>query len=408
MFAPLLNPARFKGLRGGRGGAKSHFVADRLIEDCFYEHHRVACLREYQTSMQESSKQLLADKIRVLELEDYFRVMNTEIVGPNDSLVVFKGLQGNSVFSLKSMEGFDRAWVEEAQATSQASLDVMSPTFRAKGTELYFSWNPFDTDDPVEKLFNENEGDPDFICVTSSYKDNPWFPESIRRDMERDRIRDPDKYAHVWLGGYQRLTQARVFHNWRITEFETPEDARFFFGADWGFSIDPTVLIRCWLRGKSLMVDYEAYKVGCEIVDTPALFDTVPGSRKWPIRADSARPETISHMKANGFPNMTAAVKGKNSVEDGVEFLKSYDIVVHPRCVRTSDELSKYSYKVDKRTNDVLPVLDDKANHVIDSLRYALEGERLAPKKLNINRELIQRIQGHTRPTPRAARVLYG
>jgi phage terminase large subunit len=354
--------------------------------------------------MQESSKQLLQDKIRDLGLEDHFRIMNTEIIGPNESLMVFKGLQGNSVFSLKSMEGFDRVWVEEAQSSSQASLDVMSPTFRTDGTELYFTWNPIDEDDPVEKLFNSNAGDQDFICVTTTYADNPWFPTALRRDMERDRVREPDKYAHVWLGGYQRLTQARVFHNWRIVPFETPEDSRFFFGADWGFSVDPSVIVRCWIRGKSLMVDYEAYKVGCEIVDTPDLFDKVPESRKWPIRADSARPETISYMQANGFPKITGAVKGKNSVEDGVEFLKSYDIVVHPRCVHTSDELSKYSYKIDKRTGDVLPVLDDSSNHVIDSLRYALEGERLAPKKLNISRELIGRVQGHGR----AMRVLHG
>lgn len=406
MFAPLLKPARYKGARGGRGGAKSHFVADKIIEDCFYEHHRVACLREYQTSMQESSKQLLQDKINALGLENDFRVINTEISGPNDSLIVFKGLQGNAVFSLKSMEGFDRVWVEEAQSISQASLDVMSPTFRVDGTEMYFTWNPFDDDDPVEKLFNENVDDPDFICVTSTWEDNPWFPEALRRDMERDRRRDPDKYAHVWLGEYQKVSQARVFHNWRITDFETPDDTRFFFGADWGFSVDPSVLVRCWLRGKSLMVDYEAYKVGCEIVDTPALFDTVPGSRLWPIRADSARPETISHMQRNGYPKITGAVKGKNSVEDGVEFLKSYDIVVHPRCVHTSNELSRYSYKIDKRTGDVLPVLEDSSNHVIDSLRYALEGERLAPKKLNINRELIQRVQGYT--PRRAERTIYG
>lgn len=348
--------------------------------------------------MQESSKQLLSDKIRSLGLDNEFEILNTEIRGPNDSLFVFKGLQGNSVFTLKSMEGFDRVWVEEAQATSQASLDVMSPTFRVNGTEMYFTWNPFDVNDPIERLFNENKDDSDFISVKSNYSDNPWFPEALRRDMERDRVRDPDKYAHVWLGEYQKVSQARVFHNWRIVDFETPDDARFFFGADWGFSVDPSVLVRCWLRGKSLMVDHEAYKVGCEIVDTPKLFDTVPEARKWPIRADSARPETISHMKANGFPLMSAAVKGKNSVEEGVEFLKSYDIVVHPRCVHTSNELSRYSYKIDKRTGDVLPVLEDNSNHVIDSLRYALEGERLAPKKLIITRDIINRVMVPRRP----------
>ena len=181
-----------------------------------------------------------------------------------------------------------------------------------------------------------------------------------------------------------------MFRNWKIEAFETPPDARLFFGADWGFG-DPTVLVRCWLYGDQLMVDYEAYRVNCPIDELPVMFAEVPGSRAWPIRADSARPETIDHMRRNGYRNMSASVKGPNSVEDGVEFLKSYDIVVHPRCVHTSDELSRYSYKVDKKTNQVLPQLEDKHNHVCDALRYSLEGERLAPKAPRITSQMVQR-----------------
>ena len=214
--------------------------------------------------------------------------------------------------------------------------------------------------------------------------------------MERDKRRDPDKYAHIWLGGYKRLSGARVFTNWRIEAFHTPSDARFFFGADWGFSNDPTVLIRCWLKGKTLYVDQEAYKIGCKIADTPALFEKIEGAKIWPIRADSARPETIEHMKDNGFPKMEAAQKGPNSVADGVEFLKSYDIVVHPRCRYTIDELSFYSYKIDKKTNEVMPVLSDKKNHVIDSLRYAVEGIRKS-RVITITREAAHTFDMMTR-----------
>jgi len=182
----------------------------------------------------------------------------------------------------------------------------------------------------------------------------------------------------VWLGGYQRNSEARVFRNWTIEEFEAPADAIFRFGADWGFAVDPSVLVRCYLVGRKLFVDYEAHMIGCEINQLPDLFDRVPESRKYFITADSARPETISYMRNHGYPKINAAIKGPKSVEDGIEFLKSFDIVVHPRCKHLIDELTLYSFKVDPLTERVLPVLEDKHNHVIDSLRYACEGVRKA------------------------------
>jgi len=175
-----------------------------------------------------------------------------------------------------------------------------------------------------------------------------------------------------------RSTEALVFTNWSIQEFETPPDAVLRFGADWGFAVDPTVLIRCYIVGRRLYVDYEAHQVGCEITDTPSLFMTVPDAERWPITADSARPETIAHMRKNGFPKIQPAVKGKGSVEDGIEWLKSFEIVVHPRCANLIHELLTYSYKTDPLTGAVLPVLEDKNNHVIDALRYACEGARRA------------------------------
>ena len=167
-------------------------------------------------------------------------------------------------------------------------------------------------------------------------------------------------------------SEARVFRNWKIEAFEPPSDAVFRFGADWGFAIDPTVLIRCYIDGRKLYVDREVWKIGCEIDQTPALFDKIDGSRKWLIRADSARPETVSYMKRQGF-KIVAALKGQGSIEDGVEFLRSFDVIVHPRCVRVINELTLYSYKVDEHTGDILPLLEDKNNHTIDALRYALE-----------------------------------
>ena len=225
------------------------------------------------------------------------------------------------------------------------------------------------------------------VLNTESLPLNPWFPETLRKELEYDRSRDYDKFLHVWEGGYISNSEARVFKNWTVEEFDTPDGVVHRLGADWGFASDPTVLVRCHIVGRTLYADHEAYMVGCEIVDTPSLFMTVPEAERWPIVADSSRPETISHMRKNGFPKIMPAVKGPKSVEEGVEWLKSYDIIVHPRCKHTIDELSLYSYKTDALTGKVLPVLDDKSNHVIDALRYACEGVR---RMIQVNRTVVK------------------
>lgn len=336
---------------------------------------RAACLREVQNSIKDSVKQLLEDKINALGVGHMFRSTEHEITGPNDSLFIFRGLRNHTVTSIKSLEGFNRAWVEEAQTISQKSLDILTPTIRTPGSELRFGWNPIAATDPVEVLFEQNKDDPNFVLVTANWSDNPFFPDELRSDKDRDKRRDPDKYRHVWMGEYQGAGEARVFRNWVVEPFDAPKDAVFRFGADWGFSIDPTVLVRCYVDGRKLYVDQEAWEVGCEIDHTPELFDRIEGAKRWTITADSARPETVSYMRRHGF-KIREAIKGAGSVEDGIEFLRSYDIIVHPRCKHVADELALYAWKTDPLTGAILPVLEDKNNHTIDALRYALEGLR--------------------------------
>ena len=388
-FAPLLGRARYKGAYGGRGSGKSHFFAERLVEECVADHTtRAVCVREVQRSLSQSVKQLLVDKIARLGVGAYFEVLESEIhvlddAGNRSGLILFQGMQNHTADTIKSLEGCRIAWVEEAQSLSQRSLELLTPTIRAPGSEIWFSWNPNKPTDPVDVFMRSEDsaGDPNIICVEVNYSDNPWFAQTeLVADMERDRRRDPGKYAHVWKGDYSRNSEARVFRNWKVEAFDTPTDAVFRFGADWGFAVDPTVLVRCWLDGRTLYVDQEAWAVGCEIDKTPELFDRVEGSRKWTITADSARHETVSYMRRQGF-KIVAAVKGPGSLEDGIEFLKSFDIVVHPRCKHVADELALYAYKTDPQTTEVLPVLEDKDNHTIDALRYALEALRRAGKK---------------------------
>ena len=338
------------------------------------------CLREIQRSLEFSAKKLLEHKIEAFNVGDGFEVQDRRILTRRGGVIIFEGLQNHTKDSIKSLEGFDRAWVEEAQSISQSSLDILRPTIRKTGSEMWFGWNPQNETDPVDKFFRSGQPPPDSVLVEVNYMDNPWFPEVLRADMEWDRDHDPDKYAHIWLGQYQRNAEARVFKNWKVEEFERPAGTIHRQGADWGYAIDPSVLLRCSLEGRRLYVDYEAYMIGCEIVNLPDLFDRVPESRDWFITADSSRPETISYMRKNGYPRMNGAVKGPKSVEEGIAFLQSFEIVVHPRCVHLIDELTSYRYKTDPLTGVVLPQLEDKNNHCIDALRYACEGVRKAKK----------------------------
>jgi phage terminase large subunit len=388
IFLPALERRRYVGLSGGRGSGKSHFVAEGMVRQMVRTHTRAVCGREVQNSIADSSKQLLEDKIHAFGLRNRFRITDREIIyAPTDSVVIFRGLQSYTSSSIKSLEGYTDFWGEEASSISQRSLETITPTFR-KGSQMIFTWNHIEPDDPVERLFADNgvepnvpSTDPDFLWIKANFYDNPWFPDELRRDMLRDRSRDHDKYLHIWLGHHRKLSQARVFKNWVVEDFDTPPNSRFYLGADWGFSIDPTVLVRCFLDGQRLYFDREVYRVGLEIDKTPEAFDLLDPdmpkmARKWPLVADSARPETISYMKRNGYPRIQPSVKGAGSVEDGIEFLQNYDIVIHPRCLHTHREFLHYSWKVDKRTGEVLPVLEDKDNHVIDAARYALEATR--------------------------------
>ena len=387
---PMLQPARYKGAWGGRGSGKSHGVAEMVIEaHVMDQKRRTVCVREVQKSLNQSVKRLLETKIQSMNAGAYFDVQESCIKSvTGDGIILFQGMQNHTADSIKSLEGMDCAWVEEAQSMSQRSLDLLRPTIRKPGSELWFTWNPGESTDPVDVLLRGENPPPNAVVIPVNFVDNPWFPDVLRVEIEYDKRRDPDKYAHVWLGEYVRNSEARVFKNWSIEEFEAPSGAVFRLGADWGLSVDPTTLIRCHIDGRRLYIDHEAYMVGCEITDTPALFMTVPEAEKWPITADSARPETISHMRKNGFPKIMPAVKGPKSLEEGVEWLKSFDIIVHPRCIHTIDELTLYSYKTDPLTGKVLPVLEDKKNHVIDALRYACEGARRAsnaPKTQQVN-----------------------
>ncbi|ARO14426.1 phage terminase, large subunit [Ketogulonicigenium robustum] len=334
---------------------------------------RIVCVREVQNSIKDSVKQLLEDKIGALGLSEFFTITDQEIRGQNGSLAIFRGLQNHTAAQIKSLEGFDVAWVEEAQTISQASLDLLTPTIRKPGSELWFGWNPVSEADPVDRLLRGGARD-DAIVVQANWSDNPWFPDVLRADLEHDRINNPDKWLHVWEGRYQALSEARIFRNWRVGEIETHERQVWHVGVDFGFAKDPAAALRCALVGdRTLYIDSEAYEVGVPTEALPAFVGRVTDAHIWAGRADSARPETIDYLHRHGFPKLQPSKKGRGSVEDGISFLQGLEIVVHPSCVNMQRELTAYAYKIDKRTNEILPVPEDANNHLIDALRYAVE-----------------------------------
>jgi len=378
----LWQPARYKVAYGGRGGAKSWGFARSLLTMALQKRLRILCAREFQNSIQESVHRLLSEQIDSIGFSKYYNVQQSSIESLNKSEFIFSGIRNNPT-KIKSTEGIDIAWVEEAEKVSSNSWDILIPTIRKESSEIWVSFNPDDESDPTYKRFVISPP-PDAVCVEINYYDNPWFPEVLRREMEYLKSVDMDAYEHIWLGKTKRHSKAQVLNGkWVVEAFE-PKDGWHgpYYGADWGFASDPTALVKLWISERASLVDlprrklyveHEAWGVGVDIDKTPALFDTVPGARQHTIRSDCARPETISYMRQHGYAGVTAAPKWPGSVEDGIAYLRSFEqIVIHPRCQHAQDEARLWSYKVDKLTGDVLPDLIPKHDHIWDGARYAL------------------------------------
>lgn len=211
MFAPLLGRSRYKGAHGGRGSGKSHFFAELLVARCVREKTDAVCVREIQKSLKQSVKKLIEGKIAALGVGDQFEILETEVRGPHGGLIIFQGMQDHTAESIKSLEDFDIAWVEEAQTLSITSLTLLRPTLRKPGSELWFSWNPRRKTDPVDALLRGPKPPTGAIVVEANWSDNPWFPPELeieRTDDKRDR---PDSYDHTWEGGYAKVIEGAYF-----------------------------------------------------------------------------------------------------------------------------------------------------------------------------------------------------
>lgn len=387
MYSVFEGDFRYRVAFGGRGSTKSWTFARMMILSAIQEQEPVVylCARELHKSIKDSVHKLLVNQIKLMGLEEYFHWGKSFLICKNGVNFAFFGLRHNAE-EIKSLEGVKIAWIEEGQKTSATSWKILDPTIRMDNSEIWVSFNPEDEKDPTYQMFVVNTP-PNAKVVKVNWYHNPWFTKVLEDQRSHMQRTDPDAYSHVWEGNFLTRTDAQVLGGkWIVDVFEpdlsSGEWLGPYDGADWGFSQDPTVLVRCWIREykdelsrscRDLYIEKEAWGLRVENDDIPELFDGVDGSRKSVIRADCARPETINHVKKFGF-NIVAASKWAGSVEDGISYLRSFNqIIIHPDCPRTAEEARLYTHKIDKLTEDILSDIVDKWNHCIDAIRYALQ-----------------------------------
>lgn len=380
-FEPLYdveNPfyyARHMIFYGGRAGRKSWEIARGLLLRASRTKIRIVCAREYQNSIADSVHALLKDQMKLMGIDDEFDVQKATIFHrETGSQFIFKGIAGASAQSLKSLEGADACWVEEAQVVSEESWKILTPTIRKPGSQIIISLNPDLADDPTSVRFLENTP-PDSYKVHINYLDNEDCSEETRAEAEWCKLTDPDAYDNVWLGHYRRASDAQVLKNkWEIKTFEPkPDWDGPYYGLDFGFSTDPLALVECWAGEGNLYIRREAVSIKVELDQIADFLSQIPNIRRQLIRADSSRPEVISMLNRSGF-TVIPAEKWDGCIEDGIMKMRSFlKIIIHPDCKETISEAKFYSYKVDRLTGAILPAIVDKYNHCIDAIRYAIE-----------------------------------
>ncbi|RMA16163.1 PBSX family phage terminase large subunit [Providencia stuartii] len=375
---------RYRGAYGGRGSAKTRtFALMTAIRGYMAAKNGqfgvILCAREYMNSLEESSMEEVKQAIRSVPwLNDFYELGEKYIRTKCRSVsYVFAGLRHN-LDSIKSKARILIAWVDEAESVSETAWTKLTPTVREAGSEIWVTWNPEKDGSATDKRFRKEPPD-NAIIVEMNYDDNPWFPSVLEEERLNDQARlDAATYAWIWEGAYLENSDKQVLANKYVVQ-SFPDDLwkkadRLLFGADFGFAKDPNTLIRMFILDDCLYIEREAYGVGVELDHMPAFYDEIPEARKWPIKADSARPETISYLKRQGF-NISAAKKWQGSVEDGITYLRGFkQIIIHPRCKETAKEARLYSYKIDRITGEVLPIIEDAHNHCWDAVRYGLDG----------------------------------
>jgi phage terminase large subunit len=400
-YAHALNqPRRYKVLSGGRGSAKSYTVARALLLRGIEQKRFILCGREFQNSITESVHRLLSEQIGTMGLSQFYGVTAQSILGRNGTEFIFKGMR-NNINSIKSIPGITDLWLEEAQVISKASWDILIPTIREDGSEIWVTYNPENEDDPTHVMFFDGNNEPlkrdDAIIIKVNWDQNPWFPKVLEAEKNHLYQVNPDLADHVWGGNIRKNSSSQIFrHKWEVREFEPAftkgelQEGWFgpYHGLDFGFSTDPLAVVQIYLDMNTRELLFRRAKFGYGIeIDYIGDFmrNNIPNIQNFKIRADCSRPETISHIANKGW-NIEGAEKWPGSVEDGIEWLRTWNkIVIHPDCEHSVTregitttygmitEAKNYSYKVDRLTQDVLTDVVDAFNHGWDAARYACQ-----------------------------------
>ena len=377
---------------GGRGSGKTRtFAVMAAVKGYMYAEQGISgvilCGREFMNTLSDSSMEEIKQAIKEVPfLNDYYEMGENYIRTKNRRVqFLFAGLRHN-LDSIKSKARILLCWVDEAESVSQAAWDKLEPTIRGiDDAEIWVTWNPENKGSPVdvkfrhEKIYDPDTGELIGVGAEINWRDNPKFPVILDR-QRRLAMRNltPEKYNWIWEGAYNENSESQIFANkYIVADFEPIPHLWDgpYQGLDFGFAADPMAFVKVWIYNRILYIEYDCSEVGLESDHMPNYIMTrIPNVNAVSTRADSSRPETISYLVRHGMPRVVACEKGKGSVEDGIAFIQSFEkVVIHSRCVGTKEEFDKYSYKVDRLTGDVLPIIMDKWNHHIDALRYALE-----------------------------------
>ena len=390
---------RYRQSWGGRGSGKTRsFAKMTAVRGYMFAQMGVSgtllCGREFMNTLADSSMEEIKQAIREEPFLNNYYEMGENYIRTKNKLVTYSfcGLRHN-LDSIKSKARILLSWVDEAETVSEMAWRKLLPTVREEivlpdgsiiYSEVWVTWNPEKRGSPTSERFRheeirDDEGKLIGIGCEMNYSDNPWFPHVLDLERKRDKANlDDATYQWIWEGAYLEMSEAQIFKGkYEVKDFE-PDQVKWngpYIGLDFGFAQDPTACVKVWIYDDSLWIEHEGGKTGLDLDDTVEFLEKkIPDIRKYSVYADSARPESISHLKKKGLRRITGVEKGKGSVEDGIEFIKSFKrVYIHSRCKQTLHEFREYSYKKDRLTDDVLPIIIDKDNHYIDALRYALE-----------------------------------
>lgn len=383
---PLYLPRRYKVMHGGRGGGKSHSVAQVLLEMGARNPLRILCAREIQKSMRDSVHRLLKDYIVKLGLQGFYEVLDNEIRGANGTLFLFSGLQSHTVDSIKSFEGVDIVWVEEAHGVSKKSWDVLTPTIRKEGSEIWLTLNPDMETDETYQRFIASKSQDTWVCEVN-WRDNPWFPEVLNQErLKAKRTMLPDDYAHIWEGRARRVAAGAIYrHEVERLYLENrardvPYDPTLPVHTVWDLGWNDAMVIYMVQRGPQdvRIIDYiedshrtlDWYVAQLDKRSYRWGTDFLPHDGKTKNLQTGKSTEQL--LRAMGRKSVRSQERA-GDVEEGIKAAR----MVFPRCyfdqtkaARALECLKRYQRRIHAVTNEPMEPLHDEFSHGADGFRY--------------------------------------